>query len=115
MMAEFVSEHGFDFVVRVVVEQSVGENDAAGGAESGEGGVGLFAFLGKMPLVDAAHARAGAFTENDQAALEFFIFERFELVKNWKQHNRRELREQHDESEENDPGDDPPVLRSLAD
>src|SRR5208283_5412150 len=86
----------------------------AGRAESGQRGVGLVAFLGKMPLVDAANARAGALAQNDQAALEFFVFQRLEFVKNWEKHNRRELREQDKESEENNPCDHPPVLRSLA-
>jgi hypothetical protein len=94
VMPEFVREHGFDFVVGIIVQQSVGENDAAGRAESGERGVGLLAFLGKMPLIDAAHAGAGAFAQNNQAALEFFVFERLEFVKDRKQHDRRELREQ---------------------
>src|ERR1039458_6329802 len=67
-----------------------------------------------MPLINATHARAGTFAQNDQAALEFFVFERLEFVKDRKQHNRRQLREQHKESEENSPRDHPPVLRSLA-
>ena len=114
VVPEFVSQHGFDFVVGIVVEQGVGENDAAGCAESGQRGVGLLAFLGKMPLIDAAHACAGAFAENDQAALELFVFERLKFVKDRKQHDRRELREQYKESEEDGPRDQPPVLRRLA-
>ena len=114
VMPEFVRENGFDFVVGIIIQQSVGENDAAGGAESGERGVSLLAFLGKMPLIDTPHAGAGAFAQNDQAALELLVFERFKLVKNRKQHNRRELCEQYQKSEENGPGDHPPVLRALA-
>src|ERR1019366_162674 len=101
VMPEFVREHSFDFVVRIVVQQGVGENDAPGRAEAGQRGVGLLAFLGKMPLINTSHARAGAFAQNDQAALEFLVLERFEFVKNREKHNRRELREQYKESEEN--------------
>src|SRR5258708_39673309 len=67
-----------------------------------------------MPLIDAAHARAGAFAQNDQTALEFLIFEWFEFVKDRKKHNRRDLREQYNESHKNGPRDHPPVLRGLA-
>src|ERR1039457_1861360 len=67
-----------------------------------------------MPLIDAANAGAGAFAQNYQAALEFFVLEWLEFVKNWKKHNRRELRGQYKESEENNPCDHPPVLRGLA-
>ncbi len=102
-MPEFMREHGFDFVVGIVVEQGVGENDAAGRAEPGQRGIGLFALFGKMPLIDTAHARAGAFAQDDQAALEFLIFQRLKFVEDRKQHNRRKLREQHHESEEHQP------------
>src|SRR3982074_386837 len=67
-----------------------------------------------MPLVDAAHAGASAFAQDDQTALEFLILEWFELVKNRKKHNRRKLREQYNESQENSPRDHPPVLRRLT-
>ena len=62
-----------------------------------------------MPLVDAAHAGAGAFAQDDQTALEFLILEWFEFVKNREKHNRRELREQYYESEENSPCDVPAI------
>src|SRR5258708_36241105 len=67
-----------------------------------------------MPLVDAAHARAGAFAQNDQPALEFLVLKRLEFIKNREKHNRRDLREQYNESEENSPCDHPPMLRGLA-
>src|SRR5260370_36987039 len=67
-----------------------------------------------MPLVDAAYARAGAFAQDDQAALEVLGFEWVEFVKDRKKHNRRELREQYNESQKNSPRDHTPVLRLLA-
>src|SRR3979411_2322274 len=98
-MPKFVREHRLDFVVRIIVQQGVGENDAPGRAESGQRGVGFFAFLGKMPLIDPPHARAGAFAQDDQASFEFLVLEWFEFVKKRKQNNRRELRERYNESQ----------------
>src|SRR5258708_12201600 len=109
-----MGEQGFDFVVRIVVQQRIGENDAPGCAKPGEGGVGLFTFLGKMPLVDTAHACAGAFAEDDQSALEFLVFERLEFVKNRKQHNPSKLRNNANESPKTKHHSTPPAPRSLA-
>ena len=114
VVAEFVREYRFDFVIGIVVEQGVGKDDAAGCAEAGERGIGLLAFLREMPLVDAAHARAGPFAQNNQATLEFFVFQWFKFVENRKQYHWRNLSKQHHESEEHRPRDQPPVLRGLA-
>src|SRR5580698_9411232 len=67
-----------------------------------------------MPLIDTAHTRAGAFAQNNETALEFLVFQRFKFIENRKQHDWRELSEQDDESEENGPCNQPPVLRTLT-
>src|SRR5271165_1358489 len=41
VVSEFVGEDGLDFVVGVVIEKRVGENDAAGRTKAGKGGVRL--------------------------------------------------------------------------
>ena len=56
VVPEFVRQHGFNLVGAVIVEQRVGENDAPGRAQAGQSGVGLLAFLRKLPAVDAADA-----------------------------------------------------------
>src|SRR6185437_13621943 len=88
VMPKFVREDGFDFIGRVVVEQRVGKNNASRVAESGQRSVRFLAFFGKLPLVNAADASSRAFTQADQTCLEFFVPQRLELVKNWKQQNR---------------------------
>ena len=60
VVTEFVGQNGLDFIGGIVRQQSVGENDAAGVAQSGEGRVRFLAFFRKLPLVNPADPRAGA-------------------------------------------------------
>ena len=60
VVSEFVREHGLDFISRIVVEQGVGQNDAARVAQSSQRRVRLFALLRKFPAINAAHPRSGA-------------------------------------------------------
>src|SRR5258708_13247416 len=57
VMPEFVGEHRFDFLGCIIIQQSIGENDPPRAAQSGESGIRFFAFLRKLPAIDAAHAR----------------------------------------------------------
>ena len=63
VVAQFVGQHGFDFIGGIVRQQGVGENDAAGVAQSGERGIRFLAFLRKLPLVNPADPRAGALAQ----------------------------------------------------
>ena len=91
VVSEFVGQHRFDLFRRVVVEQRVGQNDAAGRAQSGKSRIRLLAFFRKLPAVDAAHPRPGALAQHHQAPPQVFIIERLELIEDGEEHDRRQL------------------------
>ncbi len=94
VMAEFMGQHRFDLFRGVIVEESVGQNDAARAAQAGERRVGLLAFFRELPALHAAHARARSLAQLYQTAAEVLILQRFELIENRQQQHRRKLRHQ---------------------
>ena len=103
VVTEFVGQNGFDFIGGIVRQQGVGENDAARVAQSGEGGIRFLAFFRELPLVNPADPGAGPLPQLHQPRLQFLIFKRFELVKDWKQDHRSQLGQQDEQSHETPP------------
>src|SRR5580658_4640643 len=83
VMAKFVRQHRLDFLGSVVIQQSIGKDDAPRIAQSGQSGIRFLALLRKLPAVDSANPRAGVFAQYDQPSPQVFILERLELVKDW--------------------------------
>src|ERR1039457_1094262 len=99
-----MGQYRLNFVRAVVVEKGIRENDAASIAKTSQCGISLFAFLGGLPLIAPSHSRAGAFAKLYQPRFQIFILQRFELVENWKQKNRRKLGQQDEHTKEHRPG-----------
>src|SRR5215467_5519492 len=96
MMAQFVRQHRFNLIGCVVIQKRVRQNNSPSAAKSGESRIRLLAFLRKPPAVHAANPRAGVFAENHQSPAQFFILKRLEFIKDRKQHNRGQLREENE-------------------
>src|SRR6266702_2779700 len=110
-----MGEHCLNLIRRIVLQQRVGQNDAAGCPQPGKRGIGLLALFRELPLIDAAHARAGAFTQPHQPLAQLIVFQRIEFIKQREEHHRRNLGEKYHERDEDGPGDKPPNLRIEAD
>src|SRR6202049_2313247 len=67
VMPKFVGQYRFDLVRSVVVEQGVGEDDAASRAHPSQSRIRLLAFFGKFPAVDAAHASPSSLAATPQS------------------------------------------------
>ena len=115
VMPQLMRQHRLDFVVGVALEERVGENDAAGPADSHEGGVRLLRFLRELPLIDPAHPRAGPFAQSRESLAQSIIVERLELIEERKQHDWRELDDEQEQAHKHRPRNHPPALRSDAD
>src|ERR1700739_4425123 len=91
LVAEFVRQYGFDLVGGVIVEQRIRQDDSASRAQPGQSRIGLLAFFGKPPPIDAADARSRPLAEHNQAPPQLFVVQWFELVKDGKQYDRGQL------------------------
>ena len=65
MVTKFVGEHGFDLVMRVVLEQRVRQDNAARVSQTCKRGVGFLALLRQLPFVDSAHTSSRTLTQLD--------------------------------------------------
>src|SRR5436190_1834507 len=110
MMAEFVGQYRFDLVVGVVIEQGVRKNDSPRGAQSGQRGIRLLTLLRKFPLVNSAHARSRTLAQEHQSPSQFLVFHGLKFIKDWKEHDRRELCQQNEKAKKKCPRRQPPML-----
>ena len=58
-------QNSFNLILRVVIEQGVGEDDSSSRSQAGKRGIRLLAFFGEMPLVNSPNTRAGALAKHD--------------------------------------------------
>src|SRR5678816_1059793 len=113
VMPQLVSEHRFDLIGRIVIEQSVCKNNSTSCSETGERSVRLLTFFGKMPLINPTHTRACTLSKPRKPLLKILVVERFEFIKNREENYRRNLRKQHEESQKDSPCNQPPMFRRL--
>ncbi len=58
MMADFVGEHHLDLLRCKLLEQGIAEQDAAGSAQAGQGGIGLARLAAQMQLENAGQRQS---------------------------------------------------------
>jgi hypothetical protein len=63
VMPEFVCKNRLDLFGRVVIKKSVGQDDAARIAQSGESSIRFLALLGKLPAIYTPDSRSGVFAQ----------------------------------------------------
>src|SRR6185312_5554074 len=115
VMPEFVRKHSFDFVVGVVLQQRVSEDDAPGVSQSGKRSVGLLALFRELPFVHATHAGAGALAEPYQAIAQLLVLKWNKFVEDGKEHHGSKLGEDHEQYRKSSPGNQPPVAERDTD
>src|SRR5438270_13669683 len=99
-MAEFVGQHRLNFLGSVVIKQSIREYDPPRTSQASEGGIRFLALFGEFPAVHSPRSRPRMFAEQNQASAQIFIIQRFELVKDWEEHHRRNLGHNNEETDE---------------
>ena len=104
VVAELVSKYGFDLVIRVILQEGVGQEDPAGCAKASERRICLLTFLRQLPFIDAPHTGSSAFTQEQQPFLQFIVFQGLKLVEKREKNDGRNLREEEEERDEHEPG-----------
>ena len=114
MMSELMGQHRFDLIRRIVLKQSVSQNDASRRSQPGKRGICLFALLRQMPFVNATDPGSGALAQSHQAQLQIFIMQRLKFIEDGKQQDRSQLRHQDRNPQKSDPRHQPPMCREIA-
>ncbi len=109
VMRELVREDDFDFLVGVLGQHRVGDEDAPRGAEPRERRVRLAGFLAQSPFIRAKHLCARAIGETQQTRMQRFAFERLDAIEQRQQQHRREIGEADDEQREDRARRHPPA------
>ncbi len=101
MVAQLMSQHGFDLVGGEFVQQRVAQQDAACAPQPGQGSVGGLGAAAHIELVHAAHLRSGLRRQAFQAHCQAGVFaaQRFDLEEQRQEQHRPQLRQQHVEEQ----------------
>src|ERR1043165_7624002 len=95
IMANFMSEHRFQFGLEELLHEGVEEHDFAPATESGKKCIGVFRSFAAVHDLDIPCVKAGSLTQGQQTLSQRSGWERGELVEEG--HNDRGCQDQHQE------------------
>ena len=109
VVSDLVRKDDFDFLLRVLLQHGVGDEDPACGAETGQRRVRLARLLAEPPLVRAEDPGPAALGEPEETLPERFAAERPDRVEQREHEHRGEVGQPDERRGEEEPGGQPPV------